>query len=395
MYSLEITLTQPCASFLNILSTPGCWVYPKEAYAKYPDQLNSHPLGTGPFVAKGIKRGEYVVLARNERYWGRDGYGNVLPYLDGIHFAFVKDKKAEFLKFRNNELDMVFPIPVDLLHELKKEIHDAPAGRPPFNMQLVPALRISYYGFQHALPPFDNVKVRQAFNLAVDKHEIVSFILEGAGTAGEYGIVPPGIKGYDTAGFRAYPFNPVRARALLSEAGYPGGRGFPALLLEVNGSGSDRNSVLAGVVSKMLKDNLNVDVRIDPVATAQDLDELNETAKTHFFYSTWTADYPDPETFLTMLYSKHIPASLNERSPLNTVRYRSSTFDSLFELAAKESASDKRYELYRLADQVATADAAIMPIFYDQIQRLVQTNVRNFKANAMEYRDMTEVWLEK
>ncbi|MBA3705468.1 MAG: hypothetical protein H0W84_06080 [Bacteroidetes bacterium] len=124
---------------------------------------------------------------------------------------------------------------------------------------------------------------------------------------------------------------------------------------------------------------------------AEHLENL-ETGKALFWRTAWIADYPDPETFLTLLYSKHIPAKLTDKSYLNSVRYKSPKFDSLFTAALQEVNDKKRMGLYLQADQVAIDDGAIMPIFYDEDYRLIQINVKNFPANAMEYRDMTRVY---
>ena len=126
---------------------------------------------------------------------------------------------------------------------------------------------------------------------------------------------------------------------------------------------------------------------------AEHLENL-ETGKALFWRSGWMADYPDPETFLTLLYGKHVPQNLSDKSYLNSVRYISPKFDSLFALSMKEVDDTKRMDLYRQADQTAVDDAAIMPVFYDENYRLVQINVKNFPANAMEYRDLSRVYFE-
>ncbi|HEV7231917.1 MAG TPA: ABC transporter substrate-binding protein [Bacteroidia bacterium] len=392
-YTLEIDLKQSFAGFLNILITPGCWLFPKEALDKYKDDLSSTCVGTGPFRAKSIKRGEYAILERNEKYWDVDQYGNQLPYLDVLHFTFIKDKKAELLKFRSKELDMIFRVPVEMIPSLMGELKDAKAGGGDFDIQSVAALRLTYYGFQALSAPFNNVKVRQAFNYAIDRRKLVTYTLQGDGEPGEYGIVPPAFKKFDTTGFRGFHYNPEKAKKLLAEAGFPDGKGFEPIALSINSDGGDRNQTVAEVVTKMLKENLNVDVRVDQMPRAQHIENM-ESGKTKFFRASWVADYPDPETFLDLLDSKSVPARLEDKSYVNFGRYKSARFDSLFNAAKKEIDSKKRFDLYKQADQTIIDDAAIMPIYYEEIDRLLQKNVRDFDANAMEYRDMSKVWLD-
>jgi peptide/nickel transport system substrate-binding protein len=249
---------------------------------------------------------------------------------------------------------------------------------------------IDYYGFQNQSEIFGKKDVRLAFNYAINRDKLVTYTLQGDGIPANYGIVPPSFKGYDHKLIRGFSFKPDTAQKLLAAAGYPNGKGFPKLTLQIN-SGGERNVQVAEVIQKMLKENLNVDVDINVMPMAEHMENF-ETGKALFWRTSWIADYPDPETFLTILYGKHVPEKLTDRSYVNAVRYKSAKFDSLFELALSEVDTKKRFDLYREADQVAMDDAAIMPIFYHENYRLVQLWVKNCEANAMEYRDMSRVY---
>jgi len=179
----------------------------------------------------------------------------------------------------------------------------------------------------------------------------------------------------------------------LEKAGFPNGKGFPEITLQINPGGGDRNVQIAEVVQKMLEENLNIKIKIEQMQFAQHLENL-ETGKALFWRSAWIADYPDPENFLNLLYGHHVPTDINSKSYINSVRYQSAKFDSVFNLALREVNDAKRMELYREADQIAVDDAAIMPIFYDENTRLLQVYVKNFPSNAMEYRDMTRVYFD-
>ncbi len=396
-YTIKITLNFSFAGFLNILSTPGCWIYPHEAYEKYGSEMRVKCVGTGPFALKTVKEGDVVILEKNPNYWNTDEYGNPLPYLDAVRYSFIKEKKQELLEFRKGNLDMIFRIPTENHDEILAELKDAKQN-VSFELQVVPAMSIFYYGFQHQSDVFNKKEVRQAFNYSIDREKIITYTLKGEGIAGEYGIVPPcdafKAKGYDFGALKGFTYDPDKARKLMTDAGYPNGKGFPKITLQINSGGGDRNVLTAQVIQSQLRENLNIDVSIDQMPFSQHLEKL-ETGKSLFWRTGWIADYPDPETFLTLLYSAHIPPKLEDRSYVNSVRYKSAKFDSLFTLALREVDDKKRYDLYRQADQVAIDDAAIMPIFYEENYRLVQSKVKNFPANAMEYRDMTRVYFDE
>ncbi len=390
-YTIEIDLTHSFAGFLNILVTQGCWLYPQEAIEKYGSDMRVKCVGTGPFQVKSIKEGEAVILERNPNYWKIDESGNQLPYLDALKISFIKEKKAELLEFKRGNLDMIFRLPIEMIPDILGELEHAKNGNIPFEMQVVPSMSIFYYGFQTQGDIFNKKDVRLAFNYAVDREKIVNYTLQGEGVPGIYGIVPPSFAGYDNKKLKGYTFDVDRARKYLADAGYPNGKGFPKVTLQINSGGGDRNIQTSEIIQKMLKENLNVDVEINVMPFAEHLESV-ETGKAQFWRAGWTADYPDPETFLTLLYSKHIPSTMAERSYLNKGRYKSEKYDSLFSMAMQEVDDKKRMELYLKADQTAIDDAAILPLFYDENYRLLQISVKNFPANAMEYRDLSQVY---
>lgn len=391
--TLQIKLLYPFAGFLNILSMPGCWIFPKEAVEMYKGDMRINCAGTGPYQVKTIKEGDAVVLEKNPNYWDVDQYGNQLPYLDAIKFTFVKEKKSELLEFKRGNLDMVFEIPVEMITDILGELDHAKEANAPFSLQVIPAMRIFYLSFQIQSDVFDKKDVRLAFNYAIDREKIVTYTLQGEGVPGIYGIVPPSFKEYDVKKIKGYTFDPDKAKKYLADAGYPDGKGFPKLTLQINNAGNGRNIQIAEVIQKMLKENLNIDIEMNVLPLAEHIERF-ESGKALFWKTGWTADYPDPETFLTLLYSKHIPKNTNEKSYINASRYKSAEFDSLFTLAMKEVDPKKRMDLYLKADQVAINDAAIMPVFYEENYRLIQTYVKNFPANAMEYRDLGRVYFE-
>lgn len=395
--TIKIKLSHSDASFLNILAMPGCYVYAKEAVKMYGNDMRIKAVGTGPFFVETVKEGETVIMKKHSNYWGVDQYGNKLPYLDGIKWNFIKDKKTEILEFKRGNIDMVYRIPVEMFHDIMGDLSTAKERKSEFEILSSAAFNTCFYGFNiQANPVFANKEVRQAFNYAIDRKKIADFTIQGEGTAAEFGMVPYTETfekmGFDYKSLKGYTFDPIKAKELLKQAGYADGKGFPEIMLEINSGGGDRNILVAEVVQKMLKENLNINININTVPFAEHVDNA-QSGKSDFFRYAWVADYPDPETFLTLFYGGHVPATMQEKSYINFFRYKSTKFDSLFNAARVEPDKTKRFALLTQAEQVALDDAPYMPIFYDENFRLEQKNVRNLPENPMNYMDLTDTYL--
>lgn len=392
-YTLQIELNYSFSAFPKLIAHSGCWVYPKEAYEKYKDDMRTKCVGTGPFKIKSIKEGQLVLMEKNDDYWEVDEHGNKLPYLQGIRVSFHKEKKTELMEFRKGNLDMVWKLPVEEISTVLASLDDAKKGaNNEFEIQQTPALTIQFYAFLNQGEIFKDKRIRQAFNYAIDREKLVTYTLQGEGDPAIFGFVPPYGK-YPSQTVKGFTYDVAKARQLMTDAGYPNGRGFPEITLQLN-SGGVTNEILAEAIQNQLKENLGVKVKMDLMPLKQ-LMENFESGKSDFWRIAWVADYPDPENFLTLFYGKHVPSSLNEKSYINFTRYVNPAYDVLFEEAMRETDENKRMELFAQCDQMIIDDAVIMPIYYDNYIRLMQLNVRNFPINAMEYRDLSRVYFAK
>lgn len=394
--TITISLITPQAGFLNIMAMPGCWIYPKEALDKYGLDMRIHPVGTGPFVLETMKEGEVVIMKKNPDYYRFDKDGNKLPYLDGLKYTFIREKKAEILEFKSGNLDMVYRLPVEIFHEIMGELEHAKERKTDFQILNSPAFNTHYLGFNCISNVFNKKEVRLAFNYSIDRRKIADFTIQGEGTAAIYGMVPY-VEAFEKDGYKfkelkGYTFDPAKAKELMKKAGFPDGKGFPKVTLQINSSGGDRNILVAEVIQKMLKENLNVDVEINTVPLAEHI-EYVQSGKSDFFRFAWFADYPDPETFLTLFYGKHVPTGASEKSFINYFRFKNARFDSLFAASFKEPDKAKRYDLLSQAEQVVLDEAPFMPVFYDENYSLEQLNVRNFPQNPLNYFDLSVVYL--
>ena len=389
-YTLQIELIKPFSAFLSRLALPWANVYPKEAVETYGAEMRIKTVGTGPFKVKTLKENQVVFLEKNPNYWGKDEFGNQLPYLDLVKISFITDNKKQLEQFEAGDLDMVYRLPLESKDNIV-DVDDNLLGEyKKYQLQTQPNLAIQYYGFLNVDPVFKSKEVRQAFCYAIDRKKICDFTLKGTGFPAIYGFVPPGTGSYDATKVKGYDFNPAKAQELLAKAGYENGEGFPSLTLQIN-SGGKRNESVAEAVEKMLEENLNIEIEIARMPFAQHTEAVS-TAKFKFWRLGWVADYPDAENFLNLFDGKWYEPDLSVKTYINSFRYQSDAFDEALHKALATTDEEERNELYAKADQIVIDDAVALPIFYDKDYRLVQPNVRNFYQNAMEYRNAKDVY---
>lgn len=391
-YTLQLTLVDPFGGLTDLLAVLAAAVYPKEAVDKYGyDGLHNYMVGTGPFIATTLKNGELVEFKRNEKYWKKDEFGNQLPYLAKVTISFIKTKPEELKAFQNGELDMVWGLPVEEIPNIMSSFEEALEGKNrEFDLQSVNSLNIQYYGFLFTSEIFGNVKVRKAFNYAVDRDSLVEFVLQGEGIPAHHGFVPP-MSGYPTETVKGFDYNPKLAQQLMKEAGYPGGKGFPEVTLHLNSSGGT-NEKIAEFMKTMLKDNLGVDIKLN-VIPMKELHPQAEKGQLDFWRFGWIADYPDPSNFLYLFHGKNIDST--KETSINYFRYSNPKFDELYEKALIEIDEEKRMALYAQCDQILMDDAVVMPLLFNVDIRLINPEVTDFDINELEYRDLTMVYFKK
>lgn len=389
-YTVEIELEKPYAVFLARLGLIFAKIYPHEAVEKYGTEMRLHCVGTGPFYLKINKDNQVTFLARNPNYWGKDEFGNQLPYLDAIRVSYVKEKKNELMEFKKGNSDLVYKFPLEMIDEIVDFKKNLKPEYKQFQLQYLPSMSLQYYGFQHQGKIFNNVYVRKAFCYAIDRQKLCDFTLKGTGFPAIYGTVPPGTGTFDSKTVHGFAYDAAKAQECLAKAGYPKGKGFPKVTLELN-SGGSRNSQVAEALKKMIEETLGIQVELLIIPWAQHTEAV-EAAKTDFYRMGWIADYPDAENFLNLFHSKYVPADINEKTYINSFRYKSKAFDAYFDEAIATVDEVKRNALYTKADQQVIDDAVVMPTYYDIDFRLLQPNVRNCPQNAMEQRDFSEVY---
>lgn len=388
--TLTITLVEPFAGFDKVLTYSGFGVFPKEAYEEYGKELKKHPVGTGPFRLKEMTP-EHIVLERNPRYWRKDDFGNQLPFLGSIVMTYSTDKRSELMAFRNQKIDLVLEIPAEDVENVLGSLQEAQAGKTvKHKVDSKQSLSVTFFGLSHTHPAFRDVRVRQALNMAVNRDAIVNVTLKGEGYPVTHGFIPNS-ESYPAASVKGFKYDVAKAQALLSEAGYPKGANFPKLTLYVNGKeDSDRHRLAKGFAEQM-KSNLNIDIDVKLCS----IDERNEavsSGKAAIWVSGWIADYPDPETFLSLFYGGNIKANSKFVNPF---KYNSPKFDKMYESAAREMDEKKRLEMMIACDQMLVDDAVVIPMLNDDFITMINSRIRDFETNPLENLDFTSIFIKE
>jgi peptide/nickel transport system substrate-binding protein len=391
--TFQIKLKKPFSPFIYYMCLGFVYIVPREAVERYGKDYFQNPVGTGAFIFENWTPDLEINLKRNPDYWRKDMYGNQLPYLEKVKFRFIKDLSQQLLEFKNGNLDESYRIPTELFKAVVNDDKTLTPEYSKFILQRTPSLTIQFYGFLTPGKIFNNPLIRQAFNYAVDRDKIIRFVLNGqaAGPA-IYGIVPPVMPNYNPKKIKGYSFDLEKAKHLMEQAGYPGGKGFPEVTLFIN-EGGGRNTQVAEAIQNMLKE-IGVNVKLQHLQWAQHLDNV-DAGRADFWRLGWIADYPDPENFLNLFYGKNVPDNPNDKSPINSFRYKNPKFDELFEKALTINDIGERNKLYEQAEQIAISEAPVLFIFYDEDYRLIQPYVRGYALDPMHRVDFTYCWLDK
>ena len=384
-HTLRIELKSASPIFLQLLAHQGCWIYPKEMVDHYGTEVLWRAVGTGPFKMRTHRRGEALIMERNPNYWGTDPEGNQLPFLDAIRYTFASDKSRELDEFEKGNLSMIFELPVDrtaLLENAEKE----------YQVQSIPSMSVQFYGINTRKAPFEDIRVRKAISLAIDREMLVDSVLHGLAVPATHGVVAPGFAGYPYDSIPRLEFDPVQARELMKQAGHADGEGAGTIFLQVNSDGFGYVKV-AGMISSMLEKELGVRVVTTVLPVTQHFDRIHR-GEAHFWREGWIVDHPDPENILELFHGKHVPGSTDDISYLNSTRYSDERFDGWFSLAKTTVDPVARMKLLARAEKQLMNDVMVVPLYHERSVRLLQPYVRDLPINGMEYRDLGRTWFE-
>jgi ABC-type oligopeptide transport system substrate-binding subunit len=374
--TLVITLTQPAAYFLAKMTYPTAWVvHPAvpndKPMASAPENVKL-AIGTGPFTLDSYVEGSKVVLKRNPKYYGYQAK------VGTVELAVITQDAAQLAAYQGGQFDMA-PIPTTDYQRVKA---DAVMGKEVLEY---PTARVNYFALnQNLWAPARDVRVRQAFAYAIDKEKLNQVVYQGTQFPA-YGILPPSIPGALGDKVQGLRYDGAKAKDLLKQAGYGEG-GKPLTLKLTYRAKNETSQRLAEFIQSQLQTNLGIKVNLDPMEWSKLLDASDKKTELESFLLGWSADYIDPQDFLTIL--------LHSDSPNNRYGYTNKDFDAILNKADHSATSDRMAQ-YSKAEQLAVTDAAWVPTTFGKSLFLVKPYIKGVRNNAMGILPLNTVTVNK
>ena len=389
---LKIELTQPFPAFLGILSMSYASVVPHEAVEYYGNEFGRHPVGTGPFKYQYWKEGVKLVFRKNPNYFEKVGEER-LPYLDAVSISFLIDKQVAFMEFVKGKFHFMSGIDARYKDELltrdgklRREYED--------KIYLVrePYLNTEYLAFflgdDDTLSKDRSLALRQAVSYSIDRDKMLRYLRNGIGTPGNYGIIPVGLPGNLGAGIKGqhpstyphpkmgYPYNPKKAEQLLKDNGL---LGYELKLYTTQ----DYIDIAKFVQSALTEIGLNC--KVEEMMPAV-LREKRAKGNLPFFRSSWVADYPDAENYLSLFTTNNF----TPQGP-NYTHYSNPKFDELYQKSLTCNSIDERATIYYEMDSLMMTEAPVVILFYDEVLRFVNKNVEGLGSNPTNMLNLKKV----
>ena len=352
-YTIQFRLDTPDLAFENILALPFADAVPREVVARYGNKhFGDHAVGTGPYVLQSWHHGRQMVLVGNPLYF-RPG----LPHVPRVVIQFNVDDHLQILRAERNQLDL----PGNLV--TSADYLALRTGQYRKQLVSLPDIGVWYLAMNTQMAPFkNNVTLRRAFNMAIDRTRLIRFVNGRA--VPMYGILPPTMPGANPA-FRYYKYDPASAAKLVRQAGYAPGK-LQLTMLYISGPDTDKvadsiRSDLAGIGVKVTLKGVSADTAYGTVYTP---------GKTAFTLFHWGQDYPDPSDFFDPILSCNASS--------NAAQFCDPAVDRMGNHARADTNPAHRYSTYRKMELAVMAQAPWVPLYADVLYEFHSSRVKSF-----------------
>jgi dipeptide transport system substrate-binding protein len=373
--TVRFELNYPDATFLAKLSMGFASIYSAEYAEKLlaadkTKDLNSKPVGTGPFVLKSYKKDILIRYVANTSYFGH------VPKISQLIYEITPDPSVRVQKLKTGECQITLsPTPQD--------IHSA-QNNPDFRQLHTPAFQTAFVAFNSQKKPFSDVRVRQAINLAFDRTAYVKAVFDGLALPATLPY-PPSTWGYNQA-IKPYPLNLAKAKQLLTQAGYPNGFS-TTLWVRPTGSSSNPNPKIGAELLQSDLARIGIKATINVIEWSE-LIRRGKAGQHEMLFMGWSGDDGDPDDFLTPQFS-----CAAVKSGTNFARYCNPKLDKLISDGLRSSNYAQRSKLYNQAQSIIHEQAVWLPLVHPTTFALTRKNVTGYNLNPFGHQDFSTVEL--
>lgn len=378
-HTLEITLNDRTAFFADLVAFYPLYPVNRTCVEEFgtPNWTKAaNIVNNGPFNLEFRRIRDRIRLKKSETYWNADNVS-----LNSVDVRAVKSENTSLNMYMEGDIDWSTQAPSPVIPDLKKrdDFHSAPM------------LSTYFYRLNVNAPPLNDVRVRRALNMAIDKKRICEKVTK-AGQVPARSFVPPGMNGYPsnnclgedgkTVDIHCGAYDVEAARKLLAEAGYPNGAGLPKI--EILYNSSEGHKLIAEVVQQDWKNNLGVDIQLKNVEWASFL-QTTSNKKYQVARAGWIGDYPDPNTFLDMFVTD---------GPNNQTNWSNKEYDDLIKAAQTENDPTARLCTLQKAESILMKEQPIIPFYFYVSVNLVNPKVKGFYPNIQDLHPLTIIRIE-
>lgn len=366
-HTLEVVLEGPAPYFPSMLKHYAWFPVPRHVVEKFgamtqrdtPWARPGNLVCNGPFTLKDWRINHFIAVEKNAAYWDA-----ARVKLNGVHFFPIDNYESEERVFLDGQLHVTYTVPLAKVPHYR-------SAKPPFFRQAL-ELTCEFYRCNVTRPPLDNPKVRQALSLALDRSTLLDQIIR-SGHQPATGFTPPGAHPqYEVV--KRLRFDPVEAKRLLAEAGFPGGHGFRKIEILTNSSGTAKT--VAEFFQENWRKNLGIEVSILQQEWQVYLDSMRRL-NYDIARGGWVGDYPDPFTFLSIFRSF---------DGNNNTGWASARYDELMLTSTREQDVARRMALLREGEELLLGEMPLIPVFWRMNSRLERPEVQGWRDSMMSHR---------
>jgi peptide/nickel transport system substrate-binding protein len=369
-------LKQPYAPLLNTLAVACGFIPSPEAVKTLGKDYSQSPVGTGPFKFVSWEHNQRVTLEGNSEYF--EG----APLLQNLVFRPIVEEQTRLTELLSGGVNFIVDVPPDNIAQIKED--------PNFTFMEQPGPHIWWVTINTQMPPFDDVRVRQALNYAVNKEAIVSQILQNTGDVA-HTVVPPAIEWAHNPDAASYPYDPEKAKQLLAEAGYPDGFETTFWVTE-SGSGMQSPKTMAEAIQADLQAvGITVNIEVAEWGAYLNLYNAGMGDKAGLAEMSWMFDTGDPHTVLPLNFS----SDGYPPNGFNTGLYINERVDELMKQAAESLDQEERGELYKEVQEITSEEAPWIFIDNAKQNAAMVANVKGFVLSPSFLLSFKDTYIEE